>query len=98
MREQREEHSTQTDADPQRVSAEDQAAMRQFEREMVYYETHWEELLGQYPEQWVAIHQERVVGAAPGLDNLLTALQERGIPIGEALVEFVTHSEELLIV
>ena len=35
-----------------------------------YYEQHREELLDSYPEQWVAMFREKVVGASPDLDKL----------------------------
>jgi hypothetical protein len=57
-----------------------------------YFEAHREELLEQYPEHWVVIHQRRLVGAASNLDQLtalLDHLQETGISISEVLVEYL---------
>lgn len=74
-----------------------QRELERFRRDTAYYERHREELLEQYPEQWVAIFKEQVVGAAPEFDQLLDRLQGRGIPVGQALVEHLTRKDELLI-
>jgi hypothetical protein len=74
-----------------------QAELQRFKRDTQYYEAHREALLKQYPEQWVAIFNQQVVGAAPDVDQLLTALQHEGIPAEHALIEHVTGKEELLI-
>ncbi len=68
-----------------------------FQQDIDYYQTHWGELLSEYPEQWVAIFNERVVGASTGLDELLAKVKRKGIPVGRCLVEYVTAKEELLI-
>ena len=73
-------------------------ALRRFQQDADYLEDHFEELLAQYAGQWVAIYQQQVVGAAVELADLLAALTERGIPAGQALVEFVAGQEELLVV
>ncbi len=73
-------------------------ALRRFQQDADYFEDHFEELLAQYAGQWIAIYQQQVVGAAVELADLLAALTERGIPAGQALVEFVAGQEELLVV
>jgi hypothetical protein len=74
-----------------------QAKLQRFKRDTAYYEAHQEELLEQYPEQWVAIYNERVVGADVDLPHLLTTIKENGISPGQALVEYVTSKDEILI-
>jgi hypothetical protein len=74
------------------------AELQRFSRDMRYFSDHWEELLTQYPEQWIAIFNEEVAGSAPDFDQLLAELQMRGIPPEQAFVEYVTEKEELLIV
>ena len=76
---------------------ERQAEMEQFHRDTQYYGAHWEELLEQYPEHWVAIYKEQVVGTSPDARQLLVELKQRGIPIGETLFKYLTHKEELWI-
>ncbi|MGH9203600.1 MAG: DUF5678 domain-containing protein, partial [Vicinamibacterales bacterium] len=60
-----------------------------------YYEANREDLLRDYSNQWIAILDEKLVGAAPQLDDLLDELQGKDIPIGQALIEYVTAEEEL---
>jgi Family of unknown function (DUF5678) len=74
-----------------------QAELQRFKRDTQYYEAHREELLTQYPEQWVAIFNQQVVGAAPDFEQLLALLEQSGIPAERTLIEHVTRKEELLI-
>ena len=74
-----------------------QAELQRFKQDTQYYEAHREDLLKQYPEQWVAIFNQQVVGAAPDFDQLLITLEQSGIPAERALIEHVTRREELLI-
>ena len=74
-----------------------QAELARFHRDTQYYEGHYAELLERYPEQWVAIYHERVVGAAPDFDELLDDLQTKEIPVGHVFVEHLTLKEDLLI-
>ena len=74
-----------------------QAELQRFKRDTQYYEAHWEELLTQYPEQWIAVFNQQVVGAAPDFEQLLVMLEQSGIPVERTLIEHVTRKEELLI-
>ena len=73
------------------------AELQRFKRDTQYYEAHREELLTQYPEQWVAVFNQRVVGAAPDFEQLLAMLEHSRIPVDRTLIEYVTRKEELLI-
>jgi len=74
-----------------------QAEMERFRKDASYYEERREELLKKYPDRWVAIYNEQVVGTAKDLNRLITQLQKKEIPQGRAFVEFVTEKEDLLI-
>ena len=74
-----------------------QAELQRFKRDTRYYEAHREALLTQYPEQWVAVFNQQVVGAAPDFEQLLAMLEQSGIPVVRTLIEHVTYKEELLI-
>ncbi len=74
-----------------------QRELQRFKRDTQYYEAHRAKLLTQYPEQWVAVFNQQVVGAAPDFDQLLSILEQSGIPAERALIEHVTRKEELLI-
>ena len=74
-----------------------QAELQRFKRDTQYYEAHREELLTQYPDQWVAVFDQQVVGAAPDFEQLLAMLEQSSIPAEPVLIEHVTRKEELLI-
>ena len=46
-----------------------------------YYETHYEELLEQYPGKWVAIYNQKVVGTDSDGRQLLISLKKEGFPL-----------------
>lgn len=72
-------------------------SLTRFQRDIDFYESHYEELLQQFPEQWIAIYKQRVVGNDTDLDQLLQRLRQEGIPIEKALIEHVTAQEEVFI-
>lgn len=74
-----------------------QAERHLFQKDVGYYEGNREKLLEEYPEQWVAIYNQKVVGAAPDVQQLLTDLKQRGIPTERLLVRHVTREDEMLI-
>ena len=74
-----------------------QAQLQRFKRDTAYYEQHREELLEKYPEQWVAIFREKVVGASPDLDQLFDDLESKGVPLGQGLIEYLTRRNEVWI-
>ena len=74
-----------------------QAELQRFKRDTAYYEAHHAELLARYPEQWVAISNQHVVGVAPDYEQLLDELQAKGFAVGQVLVEHLTRHDEVLI-
>jgi hypothetical protein len=69
----------------------------QFKRDIEYAEAHHWELLEQYPEQWVAILDERVVGTSSDVYQLIDELQERDVPTERVVLRHLTRHEEMLI-
>lgn len=74
-----------------------QATLHRFHKNVDYYETHRAELLTQYPEQWVAIFNEAVVGADPDYEHLLDELKAQDLPLGKVFIQHATEKDELLI-
>lgn len=74
-----------------------QQELERYERDAEYFEEHREELLQRYPERWVAIYNQRVVGAARDPKRLRRQVERQGIPPGDSFWEYVTDQEELLI-
>ena len=69
----------------------------QFDRDSAFFASHQQELAGNYPDQWVAIYDCEVAGANPSLEHLLADLRARGIPPGQAFVQFLATREATLI-
>ena len=76
---------------------EKQAELRRFRTDALYYEAHRQELLQKYPEHWVAILNEEVVGADTDFDQLLNQLEQKGVPGERVFIEHATEKDELLI-
>ena len=74
-----------------------QEELQRFKKDTAYYEAHHEELLKKYPEQWVAIFKQQVVGASPDFEQLLDELEAKGYSVGQVLVQHLTQHDELLI-
>jgi hypothetical protein len=74
-----------------------QQDLDRFTRDMLYFDQHREELLQQYPERWVAVYNQQVVGAAKDPKRLVRQLQRKGIPPGQVFREYLTEEEVLLI-
>ena len=76
---------------------EHEAEMARFHRDSQYYAAHWEELLARYPEHWVAIYNEQVVGSSTNFKQLLIDLKEAGIPAGWTVITNPAMEQEVLI-
>jgi Family of unknown function (DUF5678) len=76
---------------------EKQAELRRFRNDALYYEAHREELLQKYPEQWIAVLNEEIVGADADFDGLLQQLDKKGVPAERVFIEHATRKDELLI-
>ena len=76
---------------------EQQDEFKEYQKDIDYAETHREGLLNQYPEQWVAILSETVLGAGSDVYRLIDELREKGIPTERVVLRHLTQEEELLI-
>ena len=75
-----------------------QVELQRFKKGTAYYEAHHDELLEKYPEQWVAIYNQKVVGASPDYERLLDDLEGKDIPVERTLFKYRTQKEDLWIV
>ena len=73
------------------------AELERFGRDVNYYYAHHQELLEQYPEQYVGIFNESVAGANPNLKILVAKLREGGTPPERTFVKYLTHKPITLI-
>ena len=63
-----------------------------------YWNLHYRELLTKYAEQFVAVKDGEVVGAADDLGQLILALSARKVDIRDTWVRFVTADAAKLLV
>lgn len=75
-----------------------QANLARFHDDVMYFEKHYDELLARYPEQWVAIFNERVAGVDTDLERLIERLREQGVSPERAFIDRPTNENYVLIV
>jgi hypothetical protein len=71
--------------------------LERFRQDTAWFETHREELLEQYPEQWVFIYNQRVAAASPDARTLFAEAKEKGVPAGRGFPAHLTRTVEDLI-
>ena len=66
-------------------------------RNIKFLNSNYETLLSQYPDQWIALHHEKVIATASSHENLLLILDELGIRNSGELTEFMNTNPMPLI-
>ena len=74
-----------------------QEAIDRFHRDGQYFDANREDLLRRYPECWVAILDERVVGTDPDFEKLLLSLEEAGLPLEQVFIDRATAQSDVFI-
>lgn len=74
-----------------------QEQIEHYRADALYFEAHRAELLRQYPDRWIAVYDQQVVGTAKNLDRLVRLLQDKGIAPSHAFREYLTEKEDILI-
>lgn len=64
--------------------------LQQFKRDGEYWHGHRAEFLALYPNQWVAVFEGRMVGHDADNQALLDRLDEEGVDVLQAYIEFVS--------
>lgn len=54
---------------------------------------HRDELIQQYPNQWIAVHEKDIVGHDKDLLNLVRNLRASGIPLKHIALEMLSREE-----
>ena len=80
-----------------RLQAELQAELERFKQDTTYLQEHYQALMEQYPEQWIAIYHQEVVGASPDYEQLLSEVKARGIPVTRGVFEHLTRKPKVWI-
>ena len=70
----------------------------EFRRNTDYLESNYAELVKQYPNQWVAIHEGSIVAVGTALKSVQRKLDRKGIGRSNAIIEFLDKEPRILIV
>ena len=71
------------------LSEERKGSLERYHEDALWFGAHVQELFEQYPDHWVGIHQEQVVGASRDLDELMRNLKANGFPSGIVFMDFL---------
>lgn len=71
--------------------------LSRYSQDAKFFEAHREDILREHPDEWVAIFDEKIVGASANFNELLDQLQGKGFAAEETFIEYATSRDELLI-
>lgn len=80
------------------VTRKDKKDINQFKRDALFLEKHRDELVSKHPNKWIAVYNRRVQVVDSNLTKLLKILDQKGLPRGQTVVEFLSTEKKLLIV
>ena len=66
-----------------------QADLERFTADAMWFDSHYDELLAKYPNQWVGVYHKKVVGASPNGEGLIVKLSNDGMPVGRIYFNFL---------
>ena len=66
-------------------------------KDVEFFNKNSQEIMKQYPEQWIGILGQKVVGAAPDIYDLMAQLKEKGIAQDVVLWQHMTKEETLML-
>ena len=73
-------------------------AYRQIKKDRLFLEAHQAELLERYPDMFVAVYQEQLVGAAATADELVEQLKANDVPSSKTYWRFLASEPLDLVV
>lgn len=68
-----------------------------FDEDNLYFDEHMDELARDFPEEWIAIYHQRVVGHDSSLDRLMDGLVQKNLPVGQIAVRRATRDQLLFL-
>ncbi len=78
--------------------AEIQRDLERFSRDGEYVQRHRAELLSQYPDMWIGVYEQKLVGAATTIGELIRQIEDKGLAPGYVYRQYLATKEEDLIV
>ncbi|MBM2827260.1 MAG: hypothetical protein HW403_1324 [Dehalococcoidia bacterium] len=74
-----------------------QQEIERYRKDALYFEENREEFLRLYPERWVAVYEQKMVGVAKHLPQLINSLKKKGLPSNHTFIEYLSTNEATLI-
>ena len=68
---------------------------RQYEGSVSFIDKNEEELLEKYDENWVAVYNAKVVAHGKKYEEIEREIQQKGIPLEETVIKFLTSRKML---
>ena len=72
--------------------------LRQFKNDCLFLDAHRSEWLEQYPDMFVAVYQEKLVGAAATIKELMAQTEANGVPASQCCRDFLDSDPPDLLV
>ena len=76
------------------MQQEIQAEFERLHGDVEYLNAHYETLLDDHPEEWVAVYNQEVVGTHAEHRQLLKDLKAKGISLSKVVIQRVTRDPE----
>ena len=67
--------------------------LSRFHEDGKFFDTHYDELLKEYLEHWIAVFHKEVVGTDTDFYSLLDSLKSRGFPLSRMIIKQVTAKQ-----
>ncbi len=78
---------------PPVITKEDLEELEQFKRDIGYFDRNYQEMKASFPDQWVAILNERLIGHDAEYERLIKTLKDEGYDIGKPHIAFLPTKE-----
>ena len=65
----------------------------QFQKDSKWFRDHYDEVKAQYPDQWIGVFHEKVVGASPDYRTLFKELKAKGYNLGNVYFRHIRIKE-----
>lgn len=71
---------------PEKILAE----MNQFKKDIEFLESRSKDLIKKYPDHWVAVYEEKLVGSNKDFSALFSELKKNEIPTNKTVIRFLS--------
>ena len=76
--------------DNRAVTSQVKDELTRFREDSQYLDHHHDQFVRQYPDQWIAIYNKKVVGVHGDFEMLLEVLRKKGISPGNVVIELMS--------